>query len=69
MAALSAHGVEVDVVLVDTAGIALGELAAGLEVLERRLANSSGMVHDEKLLGAVLGELAGEVVAHRGQTE
>jgi len=67
--ALAAHGVEVDVVLADTAGIALGEIPPGPEVILGPLANASGMVHDEALLARALAELAAAVVAHGGQSE
>ena len=57
VAALAAHGVEVDVVLADPAGIALGAL--DVEVVEVPLAKANGRAHDPVRLAAALGRLVG----------
>jgi len=57
VAALAAHGVEVDVVLADPAGIALGAL--DVEVVEVPLAKANGRAHDPARLAAALGRLVG----------
>ncbi len=57
VAALAAHGVEVDVVLADPAGISLGKL--GVPVVEAPLAKANGRAHDPARLAAALGRLVG----------
>jgi len=57
VAALAAHGVEVDVVLADPAAIALGELH--VEVVEAPLAKANGRAHDPTRLAVALGRLVG----------
>ena len=57
VAALAAHGVQVDVVLADPAGIALGAL--DVEVVEVPLAKANGRAHDPARLAAALGRLVG----------
>ena len=57
VAALAAHGVEVDVVLADPAGIAVGELV--VPVVEAPLAKANGRAHDPGRLAAALGGLVG----------
>ncbi len=57
MAALAAHGVEVDVVLADPASIALGKLE--VPVVETALAKANGRAHDPTRLAAALGRLVG----------
>lgn len=54
VAALEAHGIEPDVVLADTAGIALGEIPPGSRVVTAALAAPGGIVHDAALLEAAL---------------
>ncbi len=55
--ALAAHGISVDVVLCDTAGMALGPV--GVPVVECALARPNGMAHDAAKLGAALAGLVG----------
>ncbi len=57
VAALAAHGVDVDVVLADTTAMALGTSA--VEVTEARLARSNGLAHDPRRLAARLAILVG----------
>jgi uncharacterized cofD-like protein len=57
VAALAAHGVEVDVVLADPASIALGEL--DVEVIQAPLAKANGRAHDPTRLAVALGRLVG----------
>ncbi|HEY5025175.1 MAG TPA: uridine diphosphate-N-acetylglucosamine-binding protein YvcK [Acidimicrobiales bacterium] len=57
VAALAAHGVEVDVVVADPAFIALGTL--DVEVVEVPLAKANGLAHDPTRLAAALGRLVG----------
>jgi len=57
VAALAAHGVEVDVVLADPASIALGDLH--VPVVEVALAKANGRAHDPVRLAAALGRLVG----------
>ncbi len=57
VAALAAHGVQVDVVLADPASIALGEL--DVEVVQVPLAKANGRAHDPTRLAAALGRLVG----------
>jgi uncharacterized cofD-like protein len=57
VAALAAHGVEVDVVLADPAGIAVGE--PGVPVVEVPLAKANGRAHDPARLAVALGRLVG----------
>ena len=57
VAALAAHGVEVDVVLADPAAIALGEL--DVEVVAVPLAKANGRAHDPTRLAVALGRLVG----------
>jgi len=57
LAALAAHGVDVDVVLVDPAAIALGDLR--VTVVQAPLAKANGLAHDPERLAAALGRLVG----------
>jgi uncharacterized cofD-like protein len=57
VAALAAHGVEVDVVLADPAAITLGELSA--RVVTAPLAKANGLAHDPSRLAAALSRLVG----------
>jgi len=57
VAALAAHGVEVDVVLTDPAAMALGQL--GVAVVEAPLAKANGRAHDPVRLAAALSRLVG----------
>jgi uncharacterized cofD-like protein len=57
VAALAAHGVEVDVVVADPACIALGKL--DVEVVELPMAKANGLAHDPTRLAAALGRLVG----------
>jgi len=57
VAALAAHGVDVDVVVADPASIALGELE--VEVVVLPLAKANGLAHDPTRLAAALGRLVG----------
>jgi uncharacterized cofD-like protein len=57
VAALAAHGVEVDVVLADPAAIALGAL--GVPVVSTPLAKANGRAHDPARLAAALRGLVG----------
>ncbi len=52
VSALEAHGVHVDVVLADTAGIELGEVA--VEVVDTMLAKANGLAHDPARLAVAL---------------
>lgn len=58
IAALSAHGIEVDVVLCDSRGIALGP-TAGVPVVDRPLAKAHGLAHDPDQLAKALVDLVG----------
>lgn len=55
VAALAAHGVPVDVVLCDTAGIALGQ--PGVRVVDVPLAKPNGLAHDADRLAEFLVDL------------
>ena len=57
VAALAAHGVDVDVVLADPAAIALGRLE--VPVVEASLAKANGRAHDPARLAAALSRLVG----------
>jgi len=57
LAALEAHGVEVDVVLCDTTGIALG--TPNRPWVDARLARPNGLAHDSERLAAALVDLVG----------
>jgi 2-phospho-L-lactate transferase/gluconeogenesis factor (CofD/UPF0052 family) len=57
VAALAAHGVEVDVVLADPASIALGDLE--VPVVQAELAKANGRAHDPVRLAVALGRLVG----------
>ncbi len=57
VAALAAHGVEVDVVLADLAGIALGSLE--VPVVQAPLAKANGRAHDPERLAVALARLVG----------
>jgi len=57
VAALAAHGIAVDVVVCDTAGIALGAL--DVPVVDRPLARPNGLAHDPDRLASVLADLLG----------
>ena len=52
--ALLAHGVVLDTVIYDPAGIPLGRLPRGLEVIARPLADSTGRLHTPDLLAEAL---------------
>jgi uncharacterized cofD-like protein len=54
VAALIAHEVVPDVVVADTAAIALGSVARGVDVLEAHLTSRQPLVHDEVLLAEAL---------------
>lgn len=61
LAVLAAHGIRVDVLVHDPAGLALGDVASvdrAVRVLEAPLAAPGGRLHDESLLAAALGSLA-----------
>jgi hypothetical protein len=51
------HGIEVDVVVHDPAGMPAGAL--DVPVAQAAVARPNGAAHDSALLGAVLGKLAG----------
>lgn len=55
--ALRRHEVPVDGVVVDPAGLPLGTLPAGLDVMRRTLAARDGRAHDPALLGCWVAEL------------
>ncbi|HYA68514.1 MAG TPA: 2-phospho-L-lactate transferase CofD family protein, partial [Acidimicrobiales bacterium] len=55
--ALEAHGVGVDVVVADSSGIALGDVA--IEVVDVPLAGPRGLAHDPARLAKVLAGLVG----------
>lgn len=57
VAALEAHGVPVDVVLCDPAGIDVG--AMSLPVVRRSLAKANGLAHDPDQLAKALADLLG----------
>ena len=57
VAALRAHGVEIDTVVADTTAIALGDLR--LPVIDCRLAKANGLAHDPARLAAALAGLVG----------
>lgn len=57
LAALAAHGLEVDVVLCDPGGPALGDLPPNIDVVTEPLARPHGLSHDPALLGAALARL------------
>jgi uncharacterized cofD-like protein len=57
LAALRAHGIEVDVVLADTSGIRLG--AVGVRAVTKALAKSGGLAHDPLRLAEALQGLLG----------
>jgi uncharacterized cofD-like protein len=64
VAALHAHGIDVDVVLCDTAGMALGECA--VPVVDVPLAKANGLAHDPVLLADALADLAAKMTpVHR----
>lgn len=54
VAALEAHGVEVDLVLADTSGISLGSLPPTARLALAPLAGRRGLVHDPGLLATAL---------------
>jgi hypothetical protein len=54
---LEAHGVEVDVVLCDTTGVALG--APGRPWVDTPLARPNGLAHDPEKLAGALVDLVG----------
>jgi hypothetical protein len=58
VAALEVHGVIPDIVLADSSGLPLGEVAPSSKVVQAPLAGRSGAVHDEELLAAALSSLA-----------
>jgi uncharacterized cofD-like protein len=55
--ALTEHGVDIDVVLADTASIELGDLA--VPVVRAELAKANGRAHDRHRLAAALAGLVG----------
>ncbi len=57
VAALVAHGVDVDAVVADTTAIALGNLS--VPVVEVPLAKANGLAHDPRRLAAALAGLVG----------
>jgi 2-phospho-L-lactate transferase/gluconeogenesis factor (CofD/UPF0052 family) len=57
VAALVAHGVEVDTVVADSAAMALGRL--GVPVLDCPLAKANGLAHDPARLASALASLVG----------
>jgi uncharacterized cofD-like protein len=57
LAALEAHGVEVDVVLCDTTGLQLG--APNRPWVDAPLARPNGLAHDSERLAAALADLVG----------
>jgi uncharacterized cofD-like protein len=57
MAALVAHGVEVDIVVADSTAIALGDL--GIPVRDGPLAKANGLAHDPRRLASALAGLVG----------
>jgi uncharacterized cofD-like protein len=59
--ALRAHGVPVDVVVADSVGLAVGELAEGVSLVRADLAAPGFAEHDPKLLAAELAPLVGRV--------
>lgn len=58
--ALARHGIECDVVLADTSGIALGRLDGGPPVVQTPLAGRNGLVHSPDLLAPALASLLAE---------
>ncbi len=59
LAALVAHGIPVDAVLCDSTSIPLGDIPAGVEVVDLRLARPNGMAHDPARLAVALSNLIG----------
>jgi uncharacterized cofD-like protein len=57
VAALVAHGVEIDTVLADTTALALGRLVT--PVIDRPLAKANGLAHDPLRLASALADLVG----------
>jgi uncharacterized cofD-like protein len=57
VAALAAHGVEIDTVLADTTAIVLGRLVT--PVIDRSLAKANGLAHDPLRLASALADLVG----------
>ncbi|HEY3702532.1 MAG TPA: hypothetical protein VGL32_09770, partial [Acidimicrobiales bacterium] len=57
LAALEAHGVEVDIVLCDTTGLPLG--APGRPWVDAPVARPNGLAHDPEKLAAALADLVG----------
>ncbi len=57
VSALTEHGVKIDVVLADTASIALGDLT--VPVVRAQLAKANGRAHDRHRLAAALAGLVG----------
>jgi len=57
VAALVAHGIEIDVVLADSTGIALGRLE--MPVVDLPLAKANGLAHDPHRLASALASLVG----------
>jgi uncharacterized cofD-like protein len=57
VAALVAHGIDVDVVVADTTAIALGPVA--VPVVEGPLAKANGLAHEPRRLAAALARLVG----------
>jgi uncharacterized cofD-like protein len=68
VAALTEHGVDIDVVLCDSSGgLALGDVAA--PVVERPLAGRNGLVHDPDRLAAALADLLAFAPAGRARAK
>jgi len=59
VAAMLAHGIEVDLVLYDGALIDLGTLPTGVRAVDRPLAKPNGLAHDSRQLAQALVDLVG----------
>jgi uncharacterized cofD-like protein len=66
VAALRLHGVQVDVVLADSSGIALGRVSESLHVETLPLAEGNGRVHSVEALAEALRRLSARWRAHTG---
>ena len=58
VAALARHGIVPDVVVVQPGSLPLGEVGAGVQVVEADVARPHGLAHDSEKLAATLGALA-----------
>jgi len=58
VAALARHGIEPDVAVVQPGSLPLGDLGAGVEVVEADVARPHGLAHDSEKLAATLSALA-----------